>query len=213
MYFHLEEIVCLGYRKCARIIGLSLRIIGVPSTGNIPSATPNHGVLTSRIRRPRIPVIVTHIVTEHGLGVLSFLDIVVVIALLGGKEQTVTLRCTNNVVLHIMFILNRERCAIRRLITLHTFCHLSPWAKFVCLAQREGRFRDILHRIQLIDIHLVDILHREWQVVVINTQVHCVSLNRFILWRIEHRRLSGRVFTGIIVLRRHVEDGITSLGH
>ena len=114
-------------------------------------------------------------------------------------------------ILHVSFVTIRG--CYRTLIALQPLRHFRPGVEFEYLAYREGRLDNRLHRIQFCPIDVIRFFHRKRQVVVIDAQIHGISNRSFIYRRIDHWRLGRRILTSIIILRRIMENGITSLGY
>ena len=62
LHRHFQEVIAHGCRVVADGVFLGLGVVGVPFAGSIPTAAPDHRVLTYLVAAPITPVIVTHVI-------------------------------------------------------------------------------------------------------------------------------------------------------
>ena len=99
-----------------------------------------------------------------------------------------------------------------RLILIQPFRHFGPRVQFEDFPNGDSRFYDGVHFLQGGSIYLVDGFHRQREVVVVVTDIYHIG-KRLFTRRRHYRRSLCRWIITIVILRRIMEDGITSLGH
>ena len=151
-----------------------------------------------------------------------FKQVVVVIPLFGTQQEIILSRHHHHMVLHVFLILQRIGSTVRTLVSLHLLRHLGPRMQFEEFTQGESRFDDLTHRIHQRCIHLVLVLQRHRQVIIVVTDIDrighngvftSVDTNSHRIWRSHTRALGRRIVLITIVLGFIMEDGPATHRH